>query len=124
MARVESGIYVLFDGPPGPQSGRFIEVEDYAGKGLGLFGSGGAGWHQEREDLWVLGPFGKFDQHKRLAALEAAARVLSAALLQEASHDSEAWLAVEEAHAKLQSVLRKPESGQVPEDYRAQRGAL
>lgn len=42
-------IRIVFDGPPGPQSGRFIEVEDMKGKS---FNAGE--WRQISEDLWAL----------------------------------------------------------------------
>lgn len=48
---LSEGIYVRFDGPPGPESGRFIETEDENGHGVG-----GIGWHQDGDD-WLLGPF-------------------------------------------------------------------
>ena len=49
MARTP-GLYVLFDGPPGHLSGRFVEVEDQDGNGASV------GWLNEG-DFWALGPF-------------------------------------------------------------------
>lgn len=46
------GLYVVFDGPPGPESGRFIEVEDHNGKSVGA-----PQWHMEDGGQWALGPF-------------------------------------------------------------------
>ncbi len=49
-------VYVVFDGPPGPESGRFVELEDEEGRGVG-----GVDWEEvPSEDgtpLWRLGPF-------------------------------------------------------------------
>ena len=46
------GVYVVFDGPPGPVSGRFIETENERGEGVG-----GIGWRKDERDYWLLGPF-------------------------------------------------------------------
>lgn len=40
---------VVFDGPPGPESGRFVEVEDDSGKSVRL-----GEWHQRGDGYWVL----------------------------------------------------------------------
>lgn len=40
---------IVFDGPPGPTSGRFVEVEDAAGKS---FNAGE--WLQRPDGFWVL----------------------------------------------------------------------
>lgn len=52
-----AGHYVILDSPPGPEpeSGRFIELEDQDGKGVGSATSG-ADWHQVN-GRWALGPF-------------------------------------------------------------------
>lgn len=50
-----AGHYVICDGPPGPESGRFIELEDQDGRGVGS-GTSGADWHQV-DGRWALGPF-------------------------------------------------------------------
>lgn len=42
-------IDIVFDGPSGPESGRFIEVEDDAGKGM-KFGE----WVHRQDGYWVL----------------------------------------------------------------------
>lgn len=52
------GYYVVLDGPPGPESGRFVEVEDETGASVdtswvlsgGYRGSGPGAW-------WEIGPF-------------------------------------------------------------------
>lgn len=42
-------VYVIFDGPPGPKAGRFVEVEDASGRSIK------AGRWIERDDgLWAL----------------------------------------------------------------------
>lgn len=41
---------IVFDGPPGNESGRFVEVEDNQGKGIGWFGE----WQQRPDGYWVL----------------------------------------------------------------------
>lgn len=42
-------IDVVFDGPPGPESGRFVEVEDATGKSI-RFGE----WVERADGYWVL----------------------------------------------------------------------
>ncbi len=45
-------IHILFDGPPGPQSGRFIDVEDHRTReSIGV-----GGWEEdpERPGWWML----------------------------------------------------------------------
>lgn len=42
-------IDIVFDGPPGPEAGRFIEVEDSSGKSIS-FGE----WMQRPDGYWVL----------------------------------------------------------------------
>ncbi len=49
----EDAVYVLFDGPPGPEAGRFVEVEDQRGRGVG---DGAFSWAQVGKH-WTLGPF-------------------------------------------------------------------
>lgn len=46
------GSWIVFDGPPGPEPGRFVEVEDQDGRGA----VGSREWRNEGE-LWALGPF-------------------------------------------------------------------
>ncbi len=41
-------LYIVFDGPPGPESGRFVEVEDPTGASIRL-----GEWIQEG-DYWNL----------------------------------------------------------------------
>lgn len=67
-------IYVTFDGPPGPESGRFVEVEDAKGRGLEPIVTG-AFWQEEDGSRWVLGPFANKDDYDGLvAALQDIAR--------------------------------------------------
>jgi hypothetical protein len=71
--RAAMDAYVVFDGPPAPESGRFIEVEDGHGHGLGP-SSTGANWRRdEREGWWQLGPFLCLTDRER-AALQLVAR--------------------------------------------------
>jgi len=42
-------IDIVFDGPPGPEAGRFVEVEDDAGKSI-KFGE----WVHRPDGYWVL----------------------------------------------------------------------
>lgn len=49
--------YIVFDGPPGPESGRFVEVETDKGRSVGS-ATTGAEWHHLPNRLWGLGPFG------------------------------------------------------------------
>ena len=48
---------VIFDGPPGPEAGRFVEVEDLHGNSV-TFGT----WQEDqRTGLWRLGPIHTFN---------------------------------------------------------------
>ena len=47
-------MYVVFDGPPGAESGRFVELHDHKGRGVGE--RSGAGWTRD-DGYWLLGPF-------------------------------------------------------------------
>lgn len=42
-------INIVFDGPPGPKSGRFVEVEDMDGAGMAV-----GEWIQRENGWWVL----------------------------------------------------------------------
>jgi hypothetical protein len=46
-------LFVVFDGPPSHDSGRFVELEDAKGRGVG----GVAEWKQREDGYWTLGPF-------------------------------------------------------------------
>lgn len=52
-------VYVVFDGPPGPESGRFVELEDEEGRGVGGVNHVVQWSEQETKHgkLWRLGPF-------------------------------------------------------------------
>lgn len=52
------GLYVIFDGPPSHESGRFVEVETADGKGRGPEMTG-ADWSERPNGMWALGPFQK-----------------------------------------------------------------
>lgn len=45
-------VYVVFDGPPGPESGRFVEVETELGESVAT----AAEW-EVNGTFWRLGPF-------------------------------------------------------------------
>lgn len=57
---------IVFDGPPGPEAGRFIEVEDGNGKSICA-----GEWLQRGENEWVLRLPDVADLQSRLAAAEA-----------------------------------------------------
>lgn len=44
-----TAINVVFDGPPGPESGRFVEVETDDGKGVGI-----GQWIERADGYWSL----------------------------------------------------------------------
>ena len=44
-------LYVIFDGPPSHESGRFVEVEDTNGASASV-----GEWHELEDGLWSLGP--------------------------------------------------------------------
>lgn len=48
------GVYVVFDGPPSHESGRFIEVETADGRSVNVEP---ARWSERTDGTWVLGPF-------------------------------------------------------------------
>jgi hypothetical protein len=56
MGTRQQDLFVIFDGPPGPTSGRFVEVEDAAGQSHRL-----GEWEQRLDGEWTLGPIAAFD---------------------------------------------------------------
>ena len=42
-------LHIVFDGPPGPEAGRFVEVEDAQGRSI----NAGA-WRQRADGYWEL----------------------------------------------------------------------
>lgn len=52
-ARQTSGepVYIVFDGPPSHESGRFVETETKDGRGVG-----GIDWEEMGNGMWRLGP--------------------------------------------------------------------
>ena len=48
-AREKRQIYIVFDGPPGPQAGRFVEVNDYEGKSIRI-----GEWVDMEDGYWWL----------------------------------------------------------------------
>ncbi len=47
-------LWIVFDGPPGPESGRFIEVEDGSRASVA---PSGVSWVKSDDGYWRLGPF-------------------------------------------------------------------
>lgn len=45
---VNPDIYIMFDGPPGPESGRFVEIENALGASIEV------GEWVKRGDFWAL----------------------------------------------------------------------
>ncbi len=52
--------YVIFDGPPGPESGRFVECETNEGVGVRV------GEWDQKDGYWRLGPFKEADETEQL----------------------------------------------------------
>jgi len=50
-------IDIVFDGPPGPEAGRFVEVENDKGESI-RFGH----WVKREDGFWALRVHGTFDQ--------------------------------------------------------------
>jgi len=46
---VNNKVCIVFDGPPSHESGRFVEVEDEAGRGVGL-----GEWAERDDGCWAL----------------------------------------------------------------------
>lgn len=46
-------LWVVFDGPPSHESGRFVEVHNAEGEGVTVE----AQWMDEGDGFWTLGPF-------------------------------------------------------------------
>lgn len=44
-----SGLNIIFDGPPGPEGGRFVEVETPDGRSINA-----GTWHQRPDGFWEL----------------------------------------------------------------------
>lgn len=57
-------LHVVFDGPPGPVSGRFVEVEIPKGNGVWLSAHAGE-WVERRDGYWALVLKGKIALPKR-----------------------------------------------------------
>jgi hypothetical protein len=47
MPHIEKEIHIVFDGPPGPEAGRFVEVENAQGQSIrvGRWEQRGNYWH-------------------------------------------------------------------------------
>lgn len=55
-------VYVIFDGPPSHESGRFVEVETPDGHGVGPEGFSWESYPRHVSGLWRLGPFVVLDE--------------------------------------------------------------
>ena len=91
-------IYIVFDGPPGPEGGRFVEVETASGEGrkVGEWTQHGEFWHlgpmfaeevveaptAQRSALWLIQKLTEvnFTEEAANNALEAIAHIASRAL--------------------------------------------
>jgi hypothetical protein len=49
MNVVTQAINIIFDGPPGPEAGRFVEVETDDGKSIKI-----GEWEERSDGLWAL----------------------------------------------------------------------
>ena len=52
MSKKQEPVYIVFDGLPGPDYGRFVEVETADGRSVQV-----GEWHEEANGYWRLGPF-------------------------------------------------------------------
>jgi hypothetical protein len=52
-------IYIVFDGPPGPEGPRFVETENARGEGVSIRPGT---WMCRDDGYWVLGPLRRVDQ--------------------------------------------------------------
>jgi hypothetical protein len=52
---------VVFDGPPGHESGRFVEAETPDGRSVRA-----GEWRQDERGYWLLGPFLPVEREERL----------------------------------------------------------
>lgn len=46
---VQRSLHIVFDGPPSPDSGRFVEVEDASGRSVRI-----GAWRERADGLWEL----------------------------------------------------------------------
>ena len=72
-------IDIVFDGPPGPECGRFVEVEDQLGRGMKL-----GEWLQREDGYWVIRV-----QRAEFAAVRASSATLTASETAEAANGHE-----------------------------------
>jgi len=64
---------IVFDGPPGPESGRFVEVEDATGKSI-TFGQ----WIEREDGRWVLRiTAGDFHKPRHILDVDAVSKALA-----------------------------------------------
>ncbi|MGP0047851.1 MAG: hypothetical protein ACLPZR_03240 [Solirubrobacteraceae bacterium] len=79
---VRPGIYIVFDGPPSHESGRFIETENEKGEGVG---PEGVNWNQREDGYWVLGPFLPVSEREQIRKTWGAAILAEVALRESAN---------------------------------------
>lgn len=70
-------LYVIFDGPPDHDAGRFVEVETDSGRSVSV---GEWSEYADHPGLWRLGPFYAYDGGSEVQSLKARIEVLEAAL--------------------------------------------
>jgi hypothetical protein len=54
VADGQEALFVVFDGPPGPEAGRFVDVE--TADGANPAGGSGLDWQHRADGYWTLGP--------------------------------------------------------------------
>lgn len=99
-------IYVIFDGPPGSESGRFIEVEDELSVSL-VSSQNGFEWSEddrEGKTYWRLGPFYAEEQDE--SEIEESLRI-SGHMLDKTLEGQKAFMdALKEAEAKIERLIK------------------
>lgn len=115
-ASTRDPVYIIFDGPSGHESGRFVEVEDAEGRGQRV-----GEWKERDGGLWALGPFVEAAQRDKLLeavtplmafaegyACDCEARDGDGAVEHDCAPDAEeAREAVDEARAAIQEAEGK-----------------
>ena len=105
MADEPGCVDVVFDGPPGPESGRFVECEDGRGQSACI-----GEWLQRDDGMWTLRiPFQnpcKAELEARIARLQIVAEAAEKLCTGRASFCSEDWakavIALDDAVSALQ----------------------
>jgi len=71
VTKEDDALHIIFDGPPGPTAGRFVECENSDGYSVNA-----GEWHERRDGLWEL----VIPRHTSTAASEARIAELEGAL--------------------------------------------